>query len=151
MKHTYEATIVWNGAGTSTAAYASYSREYGARMNGKPDLTGSADPSFRGDARLYNPEDLLLISLSACHMLSYLAICARKGIEIVSYEDRASGTMAVREGAMRFVEVVLRPHVVVPGGATIEHETYHEQAHRECFIANSVNFTVRHEARTVAG
>lgn len=126
--------------------YRTYSRAFTAEIPGKPPLDGSADPAFRGDPKVHNPEELLLMSLSACHMLSYLALCARAGIGVATYEDAATGAMAEREGKIRFVEVVLHPQCTVSGD--IERATrLHEQAHAECFIANSVNFPVRNEAR----
>src|SRR5581483_999357 len=90
--------------------------------------------------------EMLVASLSACHLLSYLAECARGGVHVLSYSDEASGTMAVKDGRMRIVDVLLRPRVVIARGSDLERARYlHERAHEECFIANSVNFPVRHE------
>jgi organic hydroperoxide reductase OsmC/OhrA len=90
---------------------------------------------------------LLLIALSTCHLLSYLAICARLGIVVLAYEDFAEGTMTIKDRRMRFTDVLLRPRVTVAAGAdAVRAEQAHEQAHQECFIASSVNFPVRHEA-----
>jgi organic hydroperoxide reductase OsmC/OhrA len=105
---------------------------------------------FRGDPAKYNPEDLLVVALATCHMLSYLALCARAGIEVTAYEDRASGTMAIKDGRMRFVEVTLAPNVVIGAGVLKRAEALHAQAHAECFIANSVNFPVRNRPTVVA-
>jgi len=148
--HAYEARIRWTGAELGPALdYRTYSREYTAEIAGKPPLVGSADAVFRGDSALHNPEDLLLISLSACHLLTYLALCARNGIAVEAYEDSAAGTMAERGGKVRFVEVVLHPRCVVSGD--VEAATrLREQAHADCFIANSVNFPVRAEPRVSA-
>ena len=149
-EHRYAAHLTWTGAAQGpTKDYASYSREYVVRIEGKPDLIGSSDPLFRGDAKRHNPEDWLLAALSACHMLTFLALCARKTISVLSYEDAASGTMVLEGGGGRFTEVVLRPKVVLAAGANAEAaEALHEEAHRHCFIAASVNFPVRHEAET---
>jgi organic hydroperoxide reductase OsmC/OhrA len=149
-EHSYSAHLTWTGAGQGpTKDYASYSREYVVRIEGKPDLVGSSDPLFRGDPKRHNPEDWLVAALSACHMLTYLAICARKGIAVVSYEDAASGTMILEGGGGRFTEVMLRPRVTLaPGSDARAAEALHEEAHRHCFIAASVNFPVRHEAET---
>jgi organic hydroperoxide reductase OsmC/OhrA len=117
-------------------------------MAGKAPLVGSAAAPFRGDANLHNPEDLLVASLSACHCLSYLALCARAGIVVEAYEDSASGTMAFDRTAkvMRFSEVTLRPNVRIAAGSDVEEaRRLHDKAHHECFIANSVNFPVRNE------
>ena len=119
----------------------------GWKRTRKPAFRGSADPTFRGDPALCNPEDLLVVALSSCHMLSYLAECALAGIAVVAYEDAAAGTMAMADGRVRFTEVVLRPRVIVAAGADLARaEALHQNAHDVCFIASSVNFPVRHEA-----
>lgn len=142
-EHHFAARVVWSGAERGgTTSYDAYSREYRVEIEGKPPLRGSADPAFRGDAALHNPEDLLVAALAGCHLLSYLALCARAGIEVVAYEDRARGRMAIKDGRMRFVEVELAPQVVVAAGDLDKAKKLHEQAHALCFIANSVNFPV---------
>ncbi len=148
LQHEYRARLVWTGASHGPiTSYESYSREYRAEMDGKPPLSGSADKTFRGDPALHNPEDLLVVALSACHMLSYLALCARARIPVISYEDAASGTMVLQGGGGRFTEAVLQPRVVVAAGVDLDKaRRLHDEAHRVCFIANSVNFPVRHEA-----
>lgn len=145
--HSYRATIAWTG---ETRDYEAYSREYTVAIPGKPKFRASADAAFKGDAKLYNPEDMLVVSLATCHMLSYLAVCARIGIVVVGYEDSAEGTMAIKDKRMRFTEVVLHPRVMLASGADMDRAAAaHEQAHDECFIANSVSFPVRHEATTI--
>ena len=94
----------------------------------------------------HNPEDLLVASLAACHMLTYLAECARAGIEVVAYEDQASGKMAFKDRKMRFVEVTLAPQVTIAAGDLAQAEALHAKAHDGCFIASSVNFPVLHTA-----
>jgi organic hydroperoxide reductase OsmC/OhrA len=146
-EHRYAARIEWSGAAHgSTKTYAGYSREYTIAVDGKPVLTGSADPAFRGDAAHYNPEDLLLAALSACHLLTYLALCAREGIAIVAYADDATGTMSETGGAGRFTRVLLRPVVEIDEERIERATALHDEAHAECFVANSVNFPVEHEA-----
>ncbi|MGH6901127.1 MAG: OsmC family protein [Geminicoccaceae bacterium] len=144
-EHHFAAKVVWTGAAQgSTRDHASYSREYQIEMAGKPTLTGSAAPNFRGDPARHNPEDLLVAALSACHLLSYLYLCAGAGIEVVAYEDQASGRMAIKDRKMRFVEVTLAPKVTIAAGDLEKAKALHEQAHEACFIANSVNFPVLH-------
>lgn len=152
QQHDYRVRLVWSGAARGpTSGYDAYSREFRAEIAGKAPLTGSADKSFRGDPALHNPEDLLVVALSACHMLSYLALCALARIPVVSYEDAASGTMVTEGGGGRFTEVVLRPRVMVAAGADLARaRQLHEKAHAICFVANSVNFPVRHEAEVTA-
>src|SRR4051812_36297017 len=97
-RHEYAARVVWTGATNGpTSSYQSYSREYEYRVEGKPATRGSADPHFRGDPTLYNPEELLVVALSTCHLLSYLADCARAGVHVLSYEDDPVGVMSVRD------------------------------------------------------
>ena len=146
--HQYELHLLWTGAHQGpTENYATYSREYRIDIKGKPSITGSADPTYRGDPALANPEDMLLAALSACHMLSYLAVCALGKIKVLSYEDAASGTIAeIGPQRSAFTEVVLHPRVVIAAGGDVEKaRALHGQAHKICFIANSVNFPVRHE------
>lgn len=146
--HVFAARVRWDGpAHGPTTSYKAYSRGYAIEADGKPPLHGSADPHFLGDGALYNPEDLLVASLSACHLLSYLAECARARIAVVAYEDDARGEMTLIDGAIRFREVVLRPNVAIADASRLdEARALHERAHAVCFIANSVNFPVRHEA-----
>lgn len=146
-EHRYVATVRWTGAGEGpTSSYRAYSREHEADVEGKPALRLTADEAFLGDGALHNPEDLLVISLSGCHMLSYLAECARAGVRVLSYEDEAEGTMTWDGETYRFSEVVLRPRVVVEEDDHPElAQELHHKAHRLCFIARSMNFLVRHE------
>lgn len=140
--HRYTARIRWTG---ETRDYESYSRAHRIEVPGKPPLAGSADPAFRGDPDIHNPEDLVVSALSSCHMLWYLHLCAVKGIVVTAYEDDAEGTLVEAPRAGRFVEVVLRPVVTIASGAPAKAEALHERAHAECFVANSVNFPVRCE------
>jgi len=150
--HDYALPLTWTGARNGPARdYASYDRTYPLAIAGKPTLEGSADPQFRGDPALHNPEDLLVGSLAGCHMLTYLALCVRAKIAVIAYEDAASGTMMLTGGGGHFTEVVLRPRVTVAAGTDVNKAlALHEAAHHDCFIAASVNFPVRHEAEVVA-
>src|ERR1700682_4173684 len=146
--HDYRARLVWDGnLGDGTSTYTGYGRKYRLQIDGKPDLMGSADPIFRGDANVYNPEDLFVAALSSCHLLSYLALCARSKINVVAYEDEASGTMVMRpDGGGKFESVTLRPSVTIAAGSDEKRAfELHETAHDLCFIAASVSVPVRHE------
>jgi organic hydroperoxide reductase OsmC/OhrA len=141
-------SVRWTGnTGEGTSDYKSYERAHEISAAGKPSVPGSSDPAFRGDPSRYNPEELLVASLSACHMLWYLHLCADAQIVVTSYEDDATGTMRLTEdGGGRFEEVVLRPAVTVRKGADPGlARALHARAHHLCFIANSVNFEVRAE------
>jgi len=150
-EHHYTAKLTWSGGSQGPVRdYAGYSREYVVEIPGKAPLAGTADPMFRGDATLHNPEDLLLAALAGCHMLTYLALCARARIEVVAYQDDASGTMALTGGGGHFTQVTLRPRVsVAPGSDMTKARALHTAAHGDCFIANSVNFPVRNEPEVV--
>ena len=143
--HLYESTVRWTGnKGTGTSAYRAYSRDHEIVSSGKPAIPASSDPVFNGDASRYNPEELLVASLSSCHMLWYLHLCAVNKVVVLDYEDRASGTMEETEdGGGRFVEVTLRPEITVTAESDIETaKRLHHEAHEKCFIANSMNFPV---------
>lgn len=150
-KHRYDVRTIWSaGAGGAPKSLDGFSRTHRIEIAGKPAIEASSDPSFRGDPTLHNPEDLLVASLSSCHMLWYLVLCVARKIPILAYEDAAYGIMAETPRPGRFVEVVLRPKVTIAkGGDTALSAKLHERAHAECFVANSVNFPVRHEAEIV--
>ena len=145
--HRYGAALEWRGnQGNGTRRHDGYGRRFEARIDGKPLLAGSADPAFRGDPELHNPEDLLLIALSSCHMLSYLALCAREGIAVTAYDDRAEGVMQTdASGGGRFTGVVLQPRVTIgDAGQLARARELHATAHAVCYIASSCNFPVEH-------
>src|SRR6201987_1895739 len=145
--HHYEIQVDWTGNdGEGTKSYKGYRCDHTIESAGKGEIAGSSDPSFRGDPTRYNPEELLVSSLSACHMLWYLHLCADAGIVVESYEDEAEGIMELStDGGGRFVRVTLRPHVRVIGLVSAAEALPH-RAHELCFIANSVNFPVDHQA-----
>ncbi|MGI3779605.1 MAG: OsmC family protein [Janthinobacterium lividum] len=148
--HHYETSLTWADA-PGTVDYRTYSREHEVVAAGRPVLVGSADQAFRGDPARWNPELLLLAALSECHLLSYLSFCARAGVVVTAYEDRATGTMRQEGMGGRFTEVVLHPLVSVADPSMLaEAETLHGPAHEACFIASSVSFPVRHEPKVVA-
>jgi organic hydroperoxide reductase OsmC/OhrA len=145
-QHHYELQIIWIGNdGEGTRGYTSYRRDHIVVASGKPEIAGSSDPAFRGDPSRYNPEELLVASLSSCHMLWYLHLCGVSQVVVVSYEDKPRGVMEEDSGGSgRFTEVELRPTILIASGSdpVVAAELHHE-AHLKCFIANSVNFPVR--------
>ena len=147
-EHTYQATVTWTGnRGDGTAGYKAYTRDYDIACPGKPVIRGSADPAYRGDAGRYNPEDMLVAALSACHMLWYLHLCSAAGIVVTAYEDAAGGVMRTHsDGSGEFTRVTLRPRVTIADGSDAETAArLHETANANCFVARSVNFPVDHE------
>jgi organic hydroperoxide reductase OsmC/OhrA len=144
-QHSYQLEIQWTGnTGQGTLDYRAYDRSHEIQVAGKPLILGSSDPSFRGDKTKYNPEELLVASLSSCHMLWYLHLCTTVDIIVVSYLDQAIGKMLETEtGGGRFTEVILQPSITITANSDLEVATrLHDQAHHLCFIANSVNFPV---------
>lgn len=149
--HRYRVDVVWTGnRGSGTDGYRNYSRNHVIRIPGKPELAGSSDPTFRGDATRHNPEDMLVSALSTCHMLAYLHMATVAGVVVTDYRDAAEGTMVTEGDGGHFTEVVLRPTVTITAASDpAKAEAAHEAAHHACFIANSVNFPVRCEPRVV--
>jgi organic hydroperoxide reductase OsmC/OhrA len=145
--HRYTTQVIWTGnEGAGTASYRGYSRSHRIEAQGKVPIDGSSDPSFYGDPTRWNPEELLLASLSACHKLWYLGLCAGAGIVVTAYEDIADGEMLEQEdGAGQFTSVTLRPKVTLAAGSNVDEAlALHHVAHEKCFIARSVNFPVGH-------
>jgi len=147
--HDYRVETKWTGnLGTGTSDYRAYKRDHEISISGKTDVIhGSSDAAFRGDPSRYTPEELLVASLSTCHMLWVLHLCADAGIVITGYSDAATGAMVENDdGAGQFTEVVLHPRVTIADAARVEEATeIHNKAHEMCFIARSVNFPVRAE------
>lgn len=150
--HRYATTLTWTGnAGEGTASYRSYERAHEIAVDGKPTIAGSSDPSFRGDPARWNPEELLLASISACHQLWYLHLCAVNGVVVTAYRDEAEGVMVEDEtSGGRFASAVLRPRVTIAAGSDpAKALALHHEANARCFVANSLNFPVGHEATVV--
>ena len=146
--HQYNLALKWTGnKGTGTSAYKAYDRDYTIAINQKPDLLGSSDPNFNGDPARHNPEELLVASISSCHMLWYLHLCAEAGVVITDYTDQATGIMTeTANGGGHFINITLYPVVIVASETMIEKANeLHQKANELCFIANSVNFPVKHE------
>ena len=151
--HDYLATVTWTGGWLDEKrTYRSYSREHVIEIAGKEPIRGSSDPSFRGDASLHNPEEMLVASLSSCHMLWYLHLCVVNGIAVASYRDQAKGIMEeFPDGSGRFTSVILRPVIAFEAGADLEKARgLHDEAHKKCFIASSMNFPVLHEPEVIS-
>lgn len=153
-QHRYRVTVEWTGnRGKGTSTYTGYDREHVIRSGDKATIAGSADPAFRGDPARWNPEELLLASISACHKLWYLHLCCVAGIVVTHYTDAAEATMEEdATGAGHFTSAILRPRVVIQaGGDTAKAADLHHDANRYCFIANSVNFPIGCEPVVLIG
>ena len=146
-QHNYNATIIWTGNnGLGTENYKNYERSHTIQIENKSDILGSSDPAFRGDMTKHNPEDLFISSLSSCHMLWYLHLCSEAGIIVVDYKDNVTGIMVENDvNGGQFTEVTLNPIVIVKEESMIGMANeLHKKANQLCFIANSVNFSVKH-------
>jgi organic hydroperoxide reductase OsmC/OhrA len=150
-EHHYKATIIWTGnRGQGTKNYESYDRNHTISIDNKVDIPASSDPAFLGDNAKHNPEELLVSSISACHMLWYLHLCSQSGVVVTDYIDKATGIMKETEsGGGHFTEVTLNPVVTVSEASMVEKANeLHKKANELCFIANSVNFPVYHRPTT---
>jgi organic hydroperoxide reductase OsmC/OhrA len=150
--HTYDVALTWTGnTGSGTSAYGAFERSVDASAGGKPVIPGSADPAYRGARDRWNPEELLVVSLSQCHMLWYLVLCAKEGIVVTDYVDHASGTaLEDADGGGHIEEVTLRPQVTIATPDGSERATaLHKRAHDLCLVARSVNFPVRADPTVV--
>lgn len=142
MSEFFSANVTWLPTG-EPFTYKNYSRQYLVKSTGKPDFIATAAPAFFGSNYHYNPEDLLVVSLSACHMLSYLALASNSKIHVLSYQDEAKGELFTENKITKFKEVILKPVVKISKDSdAAKAESLHEKAHHVCFIANSVNFSV---------
>ncbi len=136
----------------STADFApeTYDRSHTVRFGGGVEIAASSAPAYAGDASRVNPEELLVGALSACHMLTFLAVASRKRLVVDSYADDAEGVLEKDpEGRIAVTRVILRPKVRFAPGVDVDDAALaklHEAAHRNCFIANSVKTQVTVES-----
>jgi organic hydroperoxide reductase OsmC/OhrA len=147
--HVYRVTNRWTGnQGKGTSSYRAYSRDHELSGAGKTAaIAGSSDAMFRGDPARYNPEELLVGAVSACHMLWVLHLCADAGVVVTEYVDEAWGEMAEHpDGSGEFRRVVLRPRMTIADASRIgDAVALHDRAHELCALARSMNFAVAHE------
>lgn len=132
-------------------SYTSYTRNHEIKKEGGTIISGSSDPAFRGDPERYNPEELLLSTLSSCHMLMYLHFCAMNKITVMEYVDQPEGIMQEEgNGSGRFTVATLKPMIKIMEAEKLDKaKELHDQAHEYCFIANSVNFPVHVEPNII--
>lgn len=141
----HKATISWN-RGAPEFTYETYSRDHAWRFDGGVEVAGSAAPSYKGSPERVDPEEALVAAISSCHLLTFLALAARKRFVVERYDDEAVGFMEKNEaGKLAITRVELRPKIVFGGEAqpsADEIERLHHLAHENCFIANSVKTEV---------
>jgi organic hydroperoxide reductase OsmC/OhrA len=146
-QHNYKLTVKWTGnKGTGTSGYKEFERSYSIFVENKMEIPGSSDPAFRGDKTKHNPEDLLVASVSSCHMLWYLHLCSVAGIIVTDYIDNATGIMVETvDGGGKFTDITLNPIVTLTDASMTEKANeLHTKANKLCFVANSLNFPVQH-------
>jgi organic hydroperoxide reductase OsmC/OhrA len=148
-EHHYNLEIEWTGnTGSGTQNYKTYERSHVLRKDNKVNIALSSDPAFRGDTSKHNPEELLLASVSSCHMLWYLHFCSVEGINVLAYVDSPEGIMVEKkDGSGQFTEITLKPSITLENKEMKEKANQlHKKAHHFCFIANSCNFPIHHKA-----
>jgi organic hydroperoxide reductase OsmC/OhrA len=144
----FQTKLNWTGnKGSGTMDYRTYDRNFIVSIENKEDILGSSDAQFLGDPHKHSPEDMLVASVSSCHMLWYLHLASEQGIVVLEYSDKAVGTMAEHtDGSGKFTEIVLHPTVVISDEHLIDKaNALHSEANKMCFIANSCNFPVNHQ------
>ena len=153
-QHHYKVAIKWTGnQGTGTSNYKQFERSYKIQIENKADIHGSSDPEFRGDRTKHNPEELLLASVSSCHMLWYLHLCSEAKIIVTDYIDNATATLEETEsGSGKFTSITLQPTITLTEQSMVEEATeLHKKANEFCFVSNSLNFKVDHQPTFTIG
>ena len=141
----HKATIVWarNGA---DFGYKTYPRDHAWRFDNGIEIPGSAAPAYLGNPDRVDPEGAFVAALARCHMLTFLALASNRGFVVDSYEDGAVGHLGKNaNGKMAVIRVDLHPQITFSGAklpAQTDLDWLHDKAHKECFIANSVNTEV---------
>ena len=147
-QHNYKLGVKWTGnQGTETFNHKDFERSYTIQIENKADIFGSSDPEFRGDKTKHNPEELLLASVSSCHMLWYLYLCYEAQIMVTNYVDNATAILEETEnGNGKFSSITLNPIITVTEESMVEQATeLHKKANEFCFVANSLNLKVDHQ------
>ena len=141
-EHRYYAHCRWQGS--TGVGYDHYVRSHEiSAAPAEASLKLSGDPAFRGDAKLINPEQLLVMAAASCQLLSFLAVAARKRLDVVEYEDRAEGFMPEDDKPVRVTRIVLKPRIVVKSGTKEAVQKAVEIGHHECYIANSLKTDIQ--------
>lgn len=153
--HTFEATVRWPAdPAQALPPDPAFSRNAVLGSPGHADVPGSSPTVFGGDASRYNPEELVAMGLAHCHMLTYLALAAKRRVAVLAYEDRATVELGRDPalGKMKILSALLRPRVTVAKGTNLDDaRAMHAKAHEHCFVANSVNFPVENAPEIVEG
>ena len=148
--HHYQCTAEWTGAASGPTDEIHFNRNIRVDFAGHSSIEMSGPTEFLGSADYVNPEELFVASLASCQMLTYLALAARRGIKVTSYQDEAEGEMMVKDGSMRFTKVMLHPAITISADSSLEEaQKLVERAHLDCFIGNSVTTELVIEAQPI--
>lgn len=146
----HKITLEWKRE-TESFTYDTYNRDHVWVFEGGSRLAASATQAYRGNPALANPEEAFVASLSSCHMLTFLVVAAKRKFIVDRYSDQAVGVLEKNaQGKLAVTRVRLHPAVTFSGPVTPTAEqltALHEDAHKGCFIANSVTTDVAVEAR----
>ncbi|MDX1802948.1 MAG: OsmC family protein [Alcanivorax sp.] len=140
----YDATVAWHLGPNEAFDYESFSRDHEWTFSGGEVVQASGSPAFFGNATRVNPDEAVIAATSSCHMLTFLAIAAKQRHKVLSYIDQPRGRVEKnRDGRMAITHIELRPRVVFEEDITPQAlEKLHASAHRNCFVANSLNTEV---------
>ena len=141
--HAYATTLTWSGS--TGAGYRHYRRAHHVTPHGAAGIAVSADVAFRGDPALANPEQLVLAAASSCQLLSFLAVAARAGVDVVGYVDEATAAMPQDGQPVRITQITLRPVITVRDADPATMEQLVRTAHDQCYVANSLTTVVNVE------
>ncbi len=147
-EHQYRLTTEWTGnTGNGTSNYRAYERSLTVMAENKADILCTSDTAFNSDKTKHNPEELLLASISSCHLLWYLHLCSQAGVVVHEYKDKATAIMLeTADGGGHFTEVTLYPCITISDGSmTDKAMELHKEANKLCYIANSCNFPIHHK------
>lgn len=127
---------------TADFVYETYNRTHTLSFDNGLEVQASSAPAFFGDPTKLDPEEILVAALTSCHMLTFLALAAKKRYIVERYEDKAVGVLGKNEeGKLCVTTITLQPNVLFSGErqpTADELHTLHERAHSNCFIANSI-------------
>jgi organic hydroperoxide reductase OsmC/OhrA len=144
MSNTYKIDLNWKR--TKDFTYDQFNRNHSIIFSGQQSLNNSAAPEYLGNADMSNPEELLASALASCHMLTFLAVAAKSGYVVETYNDHAVATLDKNEeGRLAITMIDLKPIIEFSGEKIPDSDqlkSLHDKAHRNCFIANSIKSKV---------
>lgn len=147
----HKVTVDWRKE-TDSFDYKQYNREHDWKFDHDVTIRATAAPKFFGKPEFVDPEEAFTAALSSCHMLTFLALCAKEERVVESYVDDAVGYLEPKGKRLVMARAVLRPRVTFAEGHTPDAarlNALHEKAHHLCFLANSVTTEITVEDRSL--